>query len=96
MQFTGQREDIKAKWEGRKCYVDEIRIIGESACCPSCRARHKRHTAATLAVAAGVSAKVISDQLGHASILFTLERYSHLLPSIQDGAAARVERWLMG
>jgi integrase len=33
-----------------------------------------RHTAATLAMAAGVSVKVISDQLGHASIAFTLER----------------------
>lgn len=55
-----------------------------------------RHTAATLAVAAGVSVKVISDQLGHSSISFTLERYSHVLPSIQDEAAARVERMLMG
>jgi len=55
-----------------------------------------RHTAATLAVAAGVSVKVISDQLGHASISFTLERYSHVLPSIQDEAAARVERMLIG
>jgi len=40
--------------------------------------------------------KVISDQLGHASISFTLEHYSHVLPSIQDEAAARVERMLMG
>ena len=35
--------------------------------------------------------KVTSDQLGHASISFTLERYSHVLPSIQDEAAAKVE-----
>ena len=49
-----------------------------------------RHTAATLGIAAGVSVKVISDQLGHASISFTLERYSHVLPSIQDEAAAKV------
>lgn len=55
-----------------------------------------RHTAASLAAAAGVSAKVISDQLGHASILLTLERYTHVLPGIQDEAAARVERMLMG
>ena len=48
-----------------------------------------------LAVAAGVSVKVISDQLGHASISFTLERYSHVLPSIQDEAAAKVERLLI-
>jgi integrase len=54
-----------------------------------------RHTAATLAVAAGVSVKVISDQLGRASISFTLERYSHVLLSIQDEAAAKVERKLM-
>jgi integrase len=54
------------------------------------------HTAATMGVAAGVSVKAISDQLGHSSISFTLERYSHVLPSIQDEAAARVERMLMG
>ena len=77
-------------------YVAGIGIIRKSACCRLCRSRHNRHTAATLAVAAGVSVKVISDQLGHASISFTLERYSHLLPSIQDEAAARVERLLMG
>jgi integrase len=39
--------------------------------------------------------KVISDQLGHASISFTLERYSHVLPSIQDEAAAKVEQLLV-
>jgi hypothetical protein len=54
-----------------------------------------RHTAATLAIAAEVSVKVISDQLGHASISFTLERYSHVLPSIQDEAAAKVEQLLV-
>ncbi len=54
-----------------------------------------RHTAAALGIAAGVSVKVISDQLGHASIAFTLERYSHVLPSIQDEAVAKVERLLI-
>jgi integrase len=50
----------------------------------------------SLLAAAGVPVKVISDQLGHASISFTLERYSHVLPGIQDEAAAKVERMLMG
>lgn len=54
-----------------------------------------RHSAATLGIAAGVSVKAISDQLGHASISFTLERYAHVLPSIQDEAAAKVENLLM-
>lgn len=52
-----------------------------------------RHTAATLAIAAGISVKVISEQLGHSSILSTLERYSHVL-SMQDDAAAKVEKML--
>lgn len=73
----------------------EFRKILQMAGIRRIRLYHLRHTAATLAVAAGVSVKVISDQLGHASISFTLERYSHVLPSIQDEAAARVERMLI-
>jgi integrase len=74
----------------------EFRRLLEAAGIRSIRHYDLRHTAATLAVAAGVSVKVISDQLGHASISFTLERYSHVLPSIQDEAAAKVERTLRG
>ena len=49
-----------------------------------------RHTAATLALAAGVPAKVVSEQLGHASSAFTLDVYSHVLPHMQSEAAERV------
>jgi len=73
----------------------EFRRLLEEAGIRPIRLYDLRHTAATLAVAAGVSVKVISDQLGHASISFTLDRYSHVLPSIQDEAAAKVERMLM-
>ena len=74
----------------------EFRKLLATAGIRSIRLYDLRHTAATLGIAAGVSVKVISDQLGHASIAFTLERYSHVLPSIQDEAAAKVERLLMG
>jgi integrase len=74
----------------------EFRCLLAAAGIRSIRLYDLRHTAAIVAVAAGVSVKVISDQLGHASISFTLERYSHVLPSIQDEAAAKVERMLMG
>jgi integrase len=53
-----------------------------------------RHTAATLALSAGVSAKVVSEQLGHASSAFTLDTYSHVLPHLQTEAAGRVEALL--
>ena len=55
-----------------------------------------RHSAATIALAAGVSPKVVSEQLGHASTAFTLDTYAHVLPHMQDEAAARVEAILFG
>ena len=70
-------------------------VILERAQLPRIRLYDLRHTAATLGIAAGVSVKVISDQLSHASISFTLERYSHVLPSIQDEAAAKLEKLLV-
>lgn len=53
-----------------------------------------RHSAATIALAAGVSPKVVSEQLGHASTAFTLDTYAHVLPHMQDEAAAKVEALL--
>ena len=53
-----------------------------------------RHTAATLALSAGVPAKVVSEQLGHASSAFTLDTYSHVLPHMQTEAAKKVETLL--
>lgn len=55
-----------------------------------------RHTAATLALSAGVPVKVISEQLGHADAAMTLNVYSHVLPGMQEDAAARVEALLFG
>jgi len=53
-----------------------------------------QHSAATIALAAGVSPKVVSEQLGHASTAFTLDTYAQVLPPIQ--AAARIEAMLFG
>jgi integrase len=58
---------------------------------PTIRLYDLRHTAATLALSAGVPPKVVAEQLGHASAAFTLDVYSHLLPHMQHEAAARVE-----
>jgi integrase len=55
-----------------------------------------RHTGATLALAAGVPPKIVSEQLGHASAAFTLDIYSHVLPHMQEQAAMKVEELLTG
>ena len=47
-----------------------------------------RHTHATLLLLAGIHPKIVSERLGHASIAITLDIYSHVLPGMQEAAAA--------
>lgn len=76
--------------------VDPDRIthlfgVAVSACgLPRIRLHDLRHTAATLALGAGVHPKVVSERLGHSSIAITLDTYSHVLPSMQEDAAAKM------
>ncbi|HXB64600.1 MAG TPA: site-specific integrase [Solirubrobacteraceae bacterium] len=42
-----------------------------------------RHTCASLLIAAGAHPKLIQARLGHSSITTTLDRYSHLFPSVE-------------
>jgi len=49
-----------------------------------------------LALAAGVNPKVVSERLGHATMSFTLDTYSHVMPGLQEDAAARVAALLDG
>jgi integrase len=55
-----------------------------------------RHLHATLLLQAGVHPQVVSERLGHASVAFTLETYSHVLPHLQTEAARRVEAAVAG
>ena len=70
-----------------------VRIL-TSAGLPSIRLYDLRHTAATNALIAGVPPKVVSEMLGHASVAFTLDVYAHVLPNMQEQAAAQVEALL--
>jgi len=78
------------------CLAKHFRSILEVARLPRIRLYDLRHTAATLALATGVSPKVVSEQLGHASTAFTLDTYAHVLPHMQDEAATKVEALLFG
>lgn len=46
---------------------------------------------ATNLLAAGVPARVVMELLGHSQISLTLNTYSHVLPTMLDDAAARLE-----
>ena len=45
-----------------------------------------RHACATLLLQKGINPKVVSGRLGHASIVQTLDTYSHVLPDMQQAA----------
>ncbi len=50
-----------------------------------------RHTHATQLLRQGVHPKIVSERLGHSSIAITLDIYSHVLPGMQEEAAAKVD-----
>ena len=50
-----------------------------------------RHTHATHLLRAGIHVKVVSERLGHSTIGLTLDTYSHVLPGMQEEAAAKTD-----
>ncbi len=65
------------------------RLVRRSAL-PRIRVHDLRHGHASLALEAGVNAKVVSERLGHSSVAFTLDVYSHSVPALEEDAATRV------
>jgi integrase len=51
-----------------------------------------RHTTATLMMAAGENPKVVAEKLGHSTVAFTLDTYSHVAPSLQASASNRMDQ----
>lgn len=63
---------------------------------PVIRLHDGRHTAATLALEAGQSPKVVADRLGHKSTRITLDLYGHVRPEVRDQAASEVVSYVQG
>lgn len=55
-----------------------------------------RHTAASLAIAAGADVKAVQRMLGHETATMTLDRYGHLWDTGLDEVAARMDDVLAG
>ena len=63
---------------------------------PRIRLHDLRHTYATLALAQGHHPKVVQGRLGHASVMQTLDTYSHAIPALEETAAAHVAALIFG
>jgi integrase len=68
-----------------------VRILALSPALPRIRFHDLRHSHATHLLANGVHPKVAQERLGHSSIAITLDLYSHVMPGMQEGAAAKVD-----
>ena len=88
---TALGEPINEDYLVKKHFKPILREAG----LPDIRLYDLRHTAATLALTVGIPPKVVSEQLGHASAAFTLDAYSHVLPHMQEEAAAKMEAALV-
>jgi integrase len=58
---------------------------------PRVRFHDLRHSHATQLLLAGVHPKVAQERLGHSTISTTLDLYSHVSPTMQEDAAARID-----
>ena len=75
--------------------VREYKEILKQAGLPVLRFHDLRHTAATLMLQQGIHPKVVQERLGHSQISLTLDTYSHVLPSMQEDAAQKLDELVM-
>jgi integrase len=61
---------------------------------PLIRFHDLRHSVATLLLTAGIHPKIVQELLGHSQISLTIDTYSHVLPSLQEDAANRLNSLL--
>jgi|SRR5450759_320708 integrase len=59
---------------------------------PIIRFHDLRHTTATLLLIEGVHPKVVQELLGHSTISLTMDLYSHVLPTLQQDAAQKMNK----
>lgn len=72
----------------------EFRRIVKKAGLENVRFHDLRHTFASLMLLRGAKPKVISEALGHASVGFTMDVYSHIIEGMQSDAMALLDEVL--
>jgi len=68
--------------------------IARRAGLPGTRFHDLRHTFASLMLLAGTHTKIVSEMLGHSSVAFTLDVYSHVIGGLQQAAMRRLDEVL--
>jgi integrase len=69
-------------------------LLSKNKALPRIRFHDLRHAHATHMLSSGVHPKIASERLGHSKVGITMDLYSHVMPGMQEDAAARVDRAL--
>jgi integrase len=93
--LLGQDTRLLFVWaNGRPLHPDTITALFRKHCSaaglPRIRLHDVRHSYATAALKAGVPPKIISERLGHATVAFTMQTYTHVIPGMDESAATTV------
>jgi integrase len=67
-------------------------LLANNRTLPRIRFHDLRHAHATHMLSSGVHPKIASERLGHSKVGITMDLYSHVMPGMQEDAAARVDR----
>lgn len=68
--------------------------IAEQIGIPSTRFHDLRHTYATLSLQNGDDIKTVSENLGHATVAFTLDTYGHVTEKMKQDSANRMQEFI--
>jgi len=79
---------------GRSEVSLQFKLLQERAGVAHRRLYDCRHTAASLLLAQGVSARVVMETPGHSSFALTMDTYRHVLPVLMRDAADAMDRAL--
>lgn len=78
--------------DGRNMVREVFEPARRNAKLPRIRFHDLRHSYASVLIGQGTHPKVISDQLGHASVQITMDRYSHLFEGAYADVSVDLER----
>jgi integrase len=101
-ELIGETELVFASLEGTPLHEKNILVryyrplLKAAGLLETMRLYDLRHTHASLLLLAGVHPKVVSERLGHSSVVITLDTYSHVIPSLQRDSADRLDAVLFG
>jgi integrase len=77
----------------RSNIVRRFKELLKEAGLPAMRFHDLRHSAATILLKMGIHPKQVQELLGHSSFKITMDRYSHILPSMQREMMEKIDNF---